>query len=330
MTRKTLSLALLLALTVSAFARQRAVSSGGGTIDLKVDGATASGIVTSVSGNVIQLAGNLIAIDATNAKIVVDRGKNATIADIEAGMLVFAVLSSSEVAANAPLPATMITATRLADATLLGQVQNVEVAANTFTLLGRTIHVTSDTSFGGVAGLAELLPNQIAQVQVEAQNGKLVAESVLVISRIPTNTHATHGKVKSIGSSAWVISREKQSDLTLVVNAQTKISGSPKVGDDVEVVYTINSANEAVAIAIVKFERPTTPPISDTQLFRATVKKIGSTEWTVTLSGGTDQLIAITPNTKIFPGTKVGDRVEVLAQKRSDGTLVALAILKLP
>ncbi|HUP60294.1 MAG TPA: DUF5666 domain-containing protein [Thermoanaerobaculia bacterium] len=332
MTRKTLLLVVLLSLATSMFARQRAVSSGGGHLDAKVDGATVSGIVTSVSGNLIQLADNLVTIDAANAKIVVDRGKDTTIADIEPGMLVFAVLSTHQVASNAPLPAAMITATRLPEATLFGPVHTVDASAGTFTLLGRTIHVTNETSFGGFRGshpgLADLLPNQIVQVQAEAENGKLIADSVLIISPIPTNTHVTHGKVKSIAGDSWVITREKDGgDLTLVVNAQTKIAGSPKVGDDVEVLYAINSANQAVAIAIVKFERPD-PPINDTLLFRATVKKIGQTEWSVTLSDGKDQVLVINERTKIMPGIKTGDRVEVLAQKRKDGSVLALAILK--
>ena len=325
MTRKLLAVLVLLSLATSAFARTRAI--GTKHPEVAPGAGTVSGIVTSVSGNLIHLAGGLVTIDATGAKIIMDRGQDGTIAQIQPGMLVFAALKSNEAAAGAALPAAMVTVTRFADVTLFGAVQSV--SASSFTLLGRTIHVTNDTSFGGVRSIGELLPNHIVQVQADETGGKLVAASVLVVSRIPTNVEHARGTVKSIASDSWVIARENESDLTLVVNAQTKIAGSPKVGDHVEVLYTVDSAHANVAISIVKFELPKEPPNQDT-LFHGEVVTMEPFAWTLKMSDGNLRKVLINERTKIQNGITVGDVVEVLAIKDKNGDLVALAIVKRP
>lgn len=241
---------ILLLLALPLFARTRAVSSGPSAN--RASGATVSGIVSSVNGNLIRLAGGLVTVDASGAKIVTDRGREATVAQIETGMLLFATLKSSDVAANAPLPADMITATRLSGTTFFGPVQSVDLASNSFELLGRAIFVNGETSFGGVRSLSELLSNEMVIVQADASGGRLVASSVLVLAPFPPVVNRVHGTVKSIGAGSWVIARERESDLTLVSNAQTKIVGAPKVGDTVEALYSIDSANANVAILILK------------------------------------------------------------------------------
>src|SRR5687768_10135838 len=96
MTRK-LPLLLVLALTSFASAGTRTIESGAPT----QSGATVGGIVTAVSGNLIHLAGGAITIDASNANV---KGT------IEPGMILFATLETTDVAANAPLPAATISA----------------------------------------------------------------------------------------------------------------------------------------------------------------------------------------------------------------------------
>ncbi len=309
MTRRSLALLAALFLAATASARTRAVSSA-----QRPNGATVSGIVSSVSGNTISLANDLITIDASGAKILVERVREADIDDIEAGMVVFATLTSDE----PPLRASMVVATRIADATLFGAVDTVDVSANTFTLLGETIHVNDDTSFGGFRGsgkLDDLLPNQIVQVQTDAQGGRLVATSVLILSPVPPVVNLTRGTVKSIGTSSWVIERERDGDLTLVVDAQTKIVGSPKVGDPVEVLYRLDSASAAVAISIVKFDRS---PIQNV-FFNGTVKTIGTPAWTITVSDGKEQRVIVNERTRVEGGIVAGTRVDVIALPDFDG-----------
>jgi hypothetical protein len=329
MTRKALFLAAVLLASIA--------SAGTRSLDgtRPSTGATVNGMVTSVSGNLIQLAGGKITVDATGAKVIVGNGKDGTVAQIEAGMMLFAALSSTDVAANAPLPAETIVASRLADAGLLGPVQSVDTAAGTITLLGRTIRVTAETSFGGILkrrdgtapGLGDILPNQIVQVQVDVEGGQLVASSILLLTPTLPDVQSTRGTVKSIGTDSWIIDRERGDEITVAIDAQTKIVGSPKVGDTVEVLYRVDSSHNFVAISILKFEKPPIPPVTDLFRFSGKVKAIAAHEWVITRESG-DQKVLIDQHSKIEPGIAVGDGVEVLAQRKDDGSVVALAIAR--
>lgn len=319
-----LALALLLAFT--AFADTRSMDKGDtrpGT------GATVGGLVTAVNGKLIQLAGGSITIDSTNAQI---HGASTT---IEPGMILFASLTTADVAPNAPLPAASISVTRLPDATLFGPVQSVDTANNTITLLGRTIRITADTSFGGFRktrdgdrpGLEDILPNHLITVTVDNTGGQLLATSVLLLAPAPPEVHSTRGEVKSIGADAWVIARERGDDLTVVVNAQTKIAGSPKVGDTVELLYRVDSANANVAISIIKFELPN-PPFIKTFRVTGKVSSIAANKWEIVKPEGETVSLKITGDSKIEPGIAVGDTVEALAVGQDDGTATALLIVK--
>ncbi|HYR29362.1 MAG TPA: DUF5666 domain-containing protein [Thermoanaerobaculia bacterium] len=320
MTRRlAVSLALLIA--VSGFATTRINDA----VTRPASGATVGGTVTAVDGNLIHLAGGNITIDVAGAKIhgASDR--------IEPGMLVFATLTATDVAPNAPLPASSISVTRLPDATLSGPVQRVDVAANTLAVLGRTIHVNADTSFGGVRKsrdaerptLADILPNQLVQVTVDETNGQLVATSILVLTPVIPEVHSRRGEVKSIDAQSWVID-----ELTVQIDAQTKIAGDPKVGDTVEVLYRVDSSRAYVAISIIKLNIPV-PPFLRTVRLTATVSAIGPQEWAIVIEEGRERAtVKINESSKIEPGIVAGDRVEILAAKGGDGTLTALVILK--
>lgn len=312
MLRKPIVLLVALALSVSAFARTRATSHP----TPKVDAATVHGVITSVNGNLIAIADGLVTIDASSARILIGRGEDSSVADLETGMLIFATVRRAE-QNNAPLIATTIAATRIADATLFGTLDSVDNTNRTITMLGRTIHLDANTSVSG-----ELLANQIVQVQTESVNGRLVATSVLVVAPVPPSVHTARGTVKSIAPDTWVIEQERKT-LTLVIDAQTKIAGSPKVGDHVEVLYRIDSSHANVAIAIARFETPDVPSIPQLTRIGGTVTAISATSWTIA-----GQTVKITERTKIEPNLKVGDSVEALAEKKEDGSLTAILIMK--
>jgi len=319
MSRKLVLLAIaLFALTASA-ERTRSVASG-----KRSTAATVYGVVTSVEGNVIRFADGLVTVDATEAKIVTGRGGAGSMADVTPGALVFATLRDSA-AGSGPLPAEMIAVTRIADATLFGSVDAVDVAARTITLLGRTIHVTDETSFGGLRGdkslsLGDVLPDQLVLVETEALGGQLVATSVLIMTPMaPPQVITTRGTVKGIAVDAWVIETKKEA-LTLRIEPQTKIAGSPSVGDEVEVLYRVDSSNANVAIAIVRIELPTDPFL---RRVTGTIDRIEGDTWTI---GGV--AVKVTRDTKLEPFLRVGDTVEALVERKDDGALVALAIVK--
>jgi hypothetical protein len=146
MPRKLAVLAFVL-FACSAFARVRSV----GTPDARVDrgGGTITGTVSSVSGNLIQLAGGAITIDASSAKISTSHGREGSIADIKPGMQLFAALEPANISSHPVHKATVITVTDPSDVTLSGPVQSVDTTGKGFMVLSHVIATDANTSFGG-------------------------------------------------------------------------------------------------------------------------------------------------------------------------------------
>lgn len=325
MSRKLLAITLVL-FSFSALARIRSASHP----EQRVNGGTVSGTVSAVNGNLISIADGAITIDATNAKIVAARGRETTVADIKPGMQLFAALGSSNPSTQSALPAVMVTVTSAADVAMNSAVQSVDSANRTFTLLNETISVDDQTSFGGYkrdAGttFADLQPNVIVHVEADNVNGRLVAREVLLVAPAPPQVGRVRGTVKTIGTDSWTIENEKKETVTLVVNAQTKIVGSPKVGDTVEVLYNVDSSHSFVAVSIIRYERIEPPSVVQ---FRGTVKSIAGGTWVVTADGA-DKTFSVTDRTKVTPGIVVGDFVSVMATQNSDGTLTAIMVMEL-
>jgi hypothetical protein len=227
---------------------------------------TVAGTVSAVSGNIISVANGTVTIDAGAARVVDANGAAVALSSITTGSLIVATLKSDNVAANAPLPATFIAVSKPAALTLTGAVQAVDAAHNNFTLLGRTIQVTSQTSFGSpflgttVHGLADVQPNELVAVQANPAGAQsIVAVSVLVMSMHIDAPRFFHGTVKSIAADAWVITTDGK-DTTVTVNAQTLIVGSPKVGDTVDVLAITDSSGKLVALTISKLQLPIFQP----------------------------------------------------------------------
>src|SRR5438093_5794422 len=317
MLRKTLaSFILLIAASASAQNRGRVV----GPFPIPVPGSTISGFVTAVNGNTIEMASGLVTIDASRATITDEHGVAVT--TITPGSLIFAILRS-----GTPLQASSIVVTKIPQVTLSGTVQAVSVAAGTLQVLGVTIRVNADTSFGGshnIRGLADIVANDVVQVQANAVGSSLVASSILVFAPAPQLPTLIHGTVKSIGTESWVITASS-GDITVIVNAQTRIIGSPKVGDSVDVLANVDSANNYVAISIMP------SPAPPTQMhISGVVKSISTTSWVIGPAAGLgpDFLVQVNAQTKIVGNPRVGDHVDVVVQAGRDG-FVAISITKL-
>jgi hypothetical protein len=330
MSRSPIVLVLAALLSLSAFAAERSLAKN--HLAPIPHGGTVSGIVESVDGNFIRLAGGLVVVDASEAKVVVGRGREGAVAQIEPGMLLFAAIRSENPPSSHPVQkASMVTATRFGDATLTGAVQIVSAEAKTLTLLGQTVYVDDDTSFGGFGqregfDLSDILPNQIVQVQVDAVNGRLVAREVLVLSPVPPQVGRLRGEVRSIGTDSWDIETETET-VTVVVNAQTKILGSPKVGDTVEVIYNVNSASQKVAVSIIRFEP--LPPAPKIVQFHGKVKSITGSTWVVTEDPTHERTFTVNERTKLLGNPGAGDFVHVFAHQKEDGTLTAISVTRL-
>ena len=116
MIRKAIALAAFLTATL-CFAQSRGrvvtVPEAGA-----VPGTTVGGLVTGVSGSIVSLAGGLVTLDVSAAKILGENGVAGNLSSITPGSIVFAVLKSAESAPNAPLPAMSIAVMRSAQVTL--------------------------------------------------------------------------------------------------------------------------------------------------------------------------------------------------------------------
>jgi hypothetical protein len=333
---RRISLSLLLMLTASlSMAQMRSRPAAPPTTEkMDVSARTVSGTVSSIQGSLVSIAGGLITIDASNAKITGMHDGEVTVSAITPGSLIFAVLTTADVAANAPLPAAVIGVTQLADATLTGPVSSVDVAGSTLTLLGRRIRVTAQTVFAGpliggpTRGLADLQLNQIVLVEANASGGTLVASNIRVMAPLPMPSTIIHGTVKSISTESWVITNSKdKADITVAVNAQTKIAGSPIVGDAVDVVATVDSAHAYVAISIVKSPAPS--PLPDLTKIEGRVKSIGAASWVLFDDHSNEVTVLIDAHTMIMGSPKVGDQVAVLASSNGSNPAVAISIVTL-
>ncbi len=287
-------------------------------------GASVTGEVSAVSGTLITLAGGLVMIDASSAKIL-DHDGAATISAIQPGARIIATLRDPGTVTTGPLVATAIAVLRHADVTFTGTVQSVDTAGSQFLLLNRTIKVDANTTFvnfGRQGSIANLQANTVVIVEANVVGGALVASRVTLISPIPPRPQTASGVVKSIGTDAWVIT-VRDHDTTFVVNASTKILGEPKAGDRVEVLYTVDSAHANVALSIIKsIEAPKAVK------FTGIVKSIETPKWVITRDSDHKDVVVNWPlSVRISPAANPGDRVEVIGTENADGTYTAISIV---
>jgi len=308
--------ALILLAAATAFAQSRGHVIG--PMPMPIPGTTVSGIVSAVNGKNVSLANGLVTIDVSHATIFGDRGEGATITP---GSLIFAMLRSST-----SLEASSVVVTTIPQVSLSAPVQSVNASAGTLQLLGLTIHTDANTSFGGshmLNHLSDIAANDVVLVQANAVGSTLVASSILVFSPTPQLMPTVlHGTVKSIGTDSWVITDSRHGDTTILVNAQTKILGSPKVGDTVDVLANVDSAHNYVAISI------TISPMAQMHI-SGVVKSIGTTSWVIgpAVGLGPDFIVQVNAQTRIVGDPRVGDRVDVVVQAGMNG-FVALSITK--
>src|SRR6185503_18347519 len=112
-------------------------------------------------------------------------------------------------------------------------------------------------------------------VSANASGGALLAATVIASTPFPRTT-LIHGTVKSIGTDSWLITDSAGKEWTIIVNAQTKIIGDPKVGDSVEILANVDRSNQYVAVSIMK-----SIVIRPMVNFTGEVKAIGPASWVI-------------------------------------------------
>ncbi len=262
-----------------------------------------------------------------------DRSGPASIGDVKAGFRITAFVNTPPTAAaGAPLPAQLIVIDSLPDLTVTGPVHSIDVANSKFTVLGITMAVDANTSYGSVfptfapiTGLSGIAVGQIVNVTATFAGGAILATHVDVIAPAVQPYVVLSGTVKSVSATAWVITGKDSKDTTITVNAQTKIVGDPKVGDSVQVMASVDSAHNYVAIAIVALGLPAPADL------HGWVASIAPTQWTIGGPPGSMAplfLVKITATTVIYANPQVGDRVTVAGTRDSSGILVAAKITR--
>lgn len=217
-------------------------------------------------------------------------------------------------------------------AILRGDLTDVDVAGSTLGLLGLTVRITASTVFGGdgVTTLADLRKGDPVVATVKDASGAIEATRAHRTAPVPTPVERVRGKVMTIGTSQWTIAPISGGpaipEVIVEVSPDTKIIGSPKVGDVVEVLGR-RDAGKFLATLIVALPQP-----APFERFSGIVKSIATGGWTIGGPAGSlapDRLVKVTSRTRIVGAPTVGDPVAVVATRDAAGTLTADLIARL-
>jgi hypothetical protein len=227
-----------------------------------VSGAAVTGTVASVQGSIITLNSGgapAIRIDAAPAKFL-GEARLVTLADVKAGVRITAYISTTPApAAGAALPAQLITIEDLPGLVVTGPLQSIDVPQKRFTVLGITLTADATTSFSSafpffapIKNVGDLAVGQMVNVSGEFSGGAIVAKRVQLLTPVIPITATFNGTVKSISATAWVLTGGDGQDVTVTIDGQTKIIGSPKAGDRVQVIANVDTAHNYVAVLILR------------------------------------------------------------------------------
>jgi hypothetical protein len=196
-----------------------------------------------------------------------------------------------------------------------------------------TVKVSSETKVVGEPKVGDEV-DVLARRQSDGTLLALLIAKFVAPPTVPTERY--QGVVKSISAASWTVGPKVGDgpDKLFAVNAQTKISGDPKVGDEVGVLAQRQPDGTLLALSIVKVT--VAPPIGAVS-FDGVVKSItpapsagpaGSTVVGTWVVDATKVLVSRVTVVKGDP--KVGDKVHVDGVKNPDGTVLAALVAKLP
>jgi len=323
--------ALLLFLALPAAAVTRTMPTPEGPSSDAIEGTVTSiSIPFAGGGPIVTLLDGLVSFDATGATVRFSNGAAGTTADLAIGQRLVAFVESTQAM---PKAKSIVVLAQRTDVTLTGTVDAVDLTARTLTVLGFTARVTDKTVFGGPwdgagqAGLENVKAGDLVLVAAISDARALVATRVMKLSPSPAPAVPVHGIVESIGTVSWTIVLKDGTKSVVKVDAETKIVGDPKVGDEVDILARQQSDGSLLALLIAAVVPPPTVPAEQ---YQGMVKSIGTTSWTVgpRVGEGPDRIFAVNGTTKVLGDPKVGDEVGVLAVKQTDGSFLAILIAK--
>ena len=255
-------------------------------------------------GSAIRVQGIVIGIDARTA--FGGSARTRSIADLSVGRLVRVTLTPTS------------TGPRAAEVLDEGQpeVERNEAKgvvtgldAGSITLAdGSVFQIVAATRFVGSPAIGDTV-----EIQFHVETGGAKIADRIEKEDAGQDEVELRGTVEQIMPTSWTVSGQ-----VLQIVATTVISGSPTVGDTVEV-HGHHSGSDVVADRIEKVNAP--DPGEDVE-FEGTVEMMSAASWTI--SGRT---VTIAPTTVIEGSPAVGDRVDVHAV-RTGTSLVASRIRK--
>lgn len=249
------------------------------------------------------------------------------LADLEVGDQVVALVRAESGALVARHVVVVPSAPATDTVHLSGTVKAIGTASWTVTVDGKDVVlvVTDRTRVTGSPAPGDT-------VEVLAQRDAAGVLTAVVIAKVdvaPPPAPAVvrvQGKVKAIATAAWIVTTAS-GDRTLGITGDTRIIGSPVVGDQVEALALQAPSGALTAVTIAKVAVPV-PVVTS---FEGTVKTITEGLWTV------DSVrVLVTRLTVVTGSPRVGDRVKVTGTRMSasgspaaGGDFVATAIDKL-
>ncbi len=307
-------LCLVLATAVSA----QVVIRGGDSI---------TGNVSSVNGQRIAILDGRIVFNASEAKVVDERGP-VKLSAVKKGDRVNARISGS---IDGELQASDVLILDDPDASLAGAAEEISVAGGTITLLDQEVRVSGATILRGLdgrplPGLGSIVRGQHVTVDLDAAQAGLVAKVVSISGSAPFYPTELLGTIDSIEDDLWTIVAEN-ARITVRVTAETTVVGTPRVGDLVFVTFRTGNDGLKVAITIAPGSAAPEPEFP----VRGIVAAISDTSLTLTNPAGGDDSMRVGLNgATMFDGGRpvAGETVTVLVRRVADDTFVATRVTR--
>ncbi|RPJ59924.1 MAG: hypothetical protein EHM23_12295 [Acidobacteria bacterium] len=122
-----------------------------------------------------------------------------------------------------------------------GEIEKVDTAAKTITLLGLVINVTDDTELNGVESLADLKAGDIVKVEGKIEDGLVATELKIVaaITAFRPPRISFEGIVTSVKEGEIKVLVEGVDEVVVRVSDETDVHGEVMVGVGVRVIGTI-------------------------------------------------------------------------------------------
>ena len=333
--------------TASLAAGQRIVA----YVDGSVSPLKATGIVVLVQRDDVALTGKVEAVDTTAKTLTVlgftvkvtdrtafggpfDGAGQAGLADLKVGDL---VLVAAKAEAGSLVATRVMKLAPSVDPTvrLHGVVESIGTESWTITAKDGTkavVKVSSETKIVGEPKAGDEV-DVLARRQSDGSLLALLIAKYVVPPTVPTERY--QGVVKSISTTSCTIGPKAGDgpDRLFAVNAQTKIVGDPKIGDEVGVLAQKQADGSYLAVAIVKVT--VAPPVGGAS-FDGVVKSI-TVAASSTPAGAMIVATWVVDTTKVIVSRmtvvrgdpKVGDKVHVEGLKSADGTVAAALIAKI-